>query len=297
MNALWTAEMLGVMAEEGTDIGCFWALHNSFPPRGGDYGYLSSEGSNSPSFSYNVFPMFVEHFGNQIVQSKTIDRRISVYAARDGKALRLLIINKDSTAAKQLTIALTNFVPQKSAKVRVLDKQRRNESLADIQNVSRKCEFSVAPYSLTAIEFLASDSVLAPTNLATIAAPSASSYSTIGPNFKPDRAIDGKMYTRWNSAAWTKSNGQEVQSFQLQWNQPQQISEVRIFWGDTYGTVYTLEYSLDGKSWTIAREVSNGEGGVAALTFQPITARFVRINGKQGSKGISAYSIREIEVY
>ena len=297
VNARWTADMLGAMAEAGTDIGCYWALHNSFPPRGGDYGYLSSEGNNTPSFSYYVFPMFADHFGNQVVQTKTTGERISVYAARDGKALRLLIINKDSAAAKQLSIALTNFVPKKSARVWVLDKRRTHERLADIQNVSRKFMLDVSPYSLTAVELLGYDSVLAATNLARSATVSASSFSTIGPNFKPDRAIDGKMYTRWNSAAWTKSNGLEEQSFQLQWDQPQQISEVRIFWGSTYGTIYNLEYSTDGNSWTVLREVSNGEGGTASLKFQPITARFVRINGKQGAKGISAYSIREIEVY
>ncbi len=297
VNALWTADMLGVMAEEGTDIGCYWALHNSFPPRGGDYGYLSSEGSNTPSYSYYVFPMFTSHFGNQVVRASSANLLVSVYAARDGKALRLILINKDSSTAKRVPVALKNFAPKESARAWILDKRRKLEPLADIQNASRTFTLDISPYSITALELLAEDSVLTPTNLARTATASASSFSTIGPDFKPDRAIDGKMYTRWNSAAWTKSNGLEAQSFQLQWEKPQQISEVRIFWGDTYGTVYNLEYSLDGKSWTIAREVSNGEGGTASLKFQPITARFVRINGRQGAKGISAYSIREIEVF
>ena len=51
VNALWTADMLGTMAEVGTDIACYWALHNFYPPRGGDYGYLSSDASNPPRYS------------------------------------------------------------------------------------------------------------------------------------------------------------------------------------------------------------------------------------------------------
>ena len=136
------------------------------------------------------------------------------------------------------------------------------------------------------------DSVIPPINLARQAVPTASSYSTIGPHFKAASAIDGKLYTRWNSAAWTKSNGQEAQWFQLVWPKMQQIC-----WGETFGADYKLLSSIDGKIWVTLREVTNGHGGVEEIAVANIQARYLKIDGSRGAKGISAYSIREIEVY
>jgi hypothetical protein len=82
VNALWTADMLGTMAEVGTDIACYWALHNFYPPRGGDYGYLSSDASNTPRYSYYVFPMFTHHFGKELLSTTCSDPAISLYARR-----------------------------------------------------------------------------------------------------------------------------------------------------------------------------------------------------------------------
>jgi hypothetical protein len=141
------------------------------------------------------------------------------------------------------------------------------------------------------------DSVMPPRDIAPLATPSASSFSTIGPHFKPASAIDGKLYTRWNSAAWTKSNGQEEQWFELTWKTPQTIKHVKIIWGETYAVKYQLKSSTDGKKWSTAREVTNGTGGIDEFDIPPIKARHLRIDGKKGTKGISAYSIREISVF
>ncbi|NLG68186.1 MAG: hypothetical protein GX496_01265, partial [Firmicutes bacterium] len=42
VNALWTADVRGTLLEEGVDAAGFWALHNPYPPRGGDYGLLGA---------------------------------------------------------------------------------------------------------------------------------------------------------------------------------------------------------------------------------------------------------------
>ena len=120
----------------------------------------------------------------------------------------------------------------------------------------------MSPYSLTAIEFVASDSVFALVNIAGETVPSASSFSTIGPNFGPQSAIDGKLYTQWNSAAWTKSEGKESQSYQLAWNEPRTIVSAKIYWGVTRAVNYTLYYSIDGNEWKTIKEISNGSGRV-----------------------------------
>jgi chondroitin AC lyase len=158
----------------------------------------------------------------------------------------------------------------------------------------------VSPYSLTAIEFVASDSVFASANIARKAVPTASTYSTIGPNYGPQSAIDGKMYTRWNCAAWTQSEGKESQSYQLAWNKPQTIASVKIHWGETRAINYFLDYSINGKEWKTIKEIANGSGSVDEFSFQPVKAKYLRMSGTRGSGGrwtISVYSIREFEVF
>ncbi|MCX6143393.1 MAG: discoidin domain-containing protein [Ignavibacteriales bacterium] len=297
INAIWTADMLGCMAELGTDIACFWALHNFYPPRGGDYGYISSEGSNTPRYSYYVFPMFSQHLKGNLIATTSSDASVSAYASRFGKALSLILINKDKHSQKALEIDLRNFAPHAQAKAWILDEKRKNSQLQDITKVSAQFPVKVPPYSITAIEFIDRDSVILPTNLARLAAATASSYSTIGPHFKPASAIDGKPYTRWNSSAWNKSNGLEAQWFQLSWAKPQHVGFIRLSWGETHASEYKLLSSIEGKKWVTLREVKEGHGGVEDITLSSIKTRFLKIEGSRGTKGISAYSLREMEVY
>lgn len=297
INALWTADMLGSMAEVGTDIACFWALHNFYPPRGGDFGYLSSEGSNTPRYSYFVFPMFAQHLQGSLIRTICSNPSISTYASISGKRLSLLLINKDRRKSADAGVDLTNFEPQGRAHEWILDGKRKNVQVADLSNVSDKFTVMVPPYSLIVVEMIDKDSIVPPKNLARLAVATASSFSTIGPHFKAVSAIDGKMYTRWNSAAWTKSNGQEAQWFQLSWKSPQTINRAKILWGETYAVDYVLEASSDGKSWKKIHEVTNGTGGTEEFDVPSTKASFLKIEGKRGTKGISAYSIREIEVF
>jgi len=297
INALWTADMLGSMAELGTDIACFWALHNFYPPRGGDYGYLSSEGSNTPRYSYYAFPLLADHLKGEMVKTTSDDPGVSSYASRSGKELSIVLINLNPKAAGNIELNLTGIKPMSRAEVTILDQKRKNVRIADLGNISEKFPLKLSPYSVTALKIIDRDSVIPPPNLATLATASASSYSTIGPYFRPESAIDGKLSTRWNSAAWTKSNGQETQWFQLSWKKAQHIKHIKITWGETFAASYRLLGSNDGKKWTTLHEVTSGSGAMEQYDITPLTTRYLRIDGQKGTKGISAYSIREIAVY
>ena len=209
----------------------------------------------------------------------------------------LILINKDKRSQRSLEIDLKSFAPHARAKSWILDEKRKYIQQSDLSNVSDRFPVKVPPYSITAIEVIDRDSVIPPVNIARQAKATASSYSTIGPHFKAASAIDGKLYTRWNSAAWTKSNGQESQWFQLAWPNLQKIGFVKICWGETYGSDYKLLSSDDGKKWETLREFTNGRGGFEEIPVGQIKARYLKINGSRGTKGISAYSLREIEVY
>jgi hypothetical protein len=297
VNALWTADMLGVMAETGVDIGCYWALHNYYPPRKGDYGYLSSEGSNTPRYPYYVFQMMKGRFSGTVIQSKCSDPALAVHASKSEKKVSAFLLNKDKKKKRSIVLELRGFKGSSSASVWLLDKRNKNSRLSDITGKKGNYSLVIPSYSMIAIDIIGADSVVPPPNLARMAECSASSYSTIGPKFKPSSAVDGKLYTKWNSAAWTKSNGNESQWFQLTWKKSQRFDRMRIHWGVTYATDYTVLVSADGKRWKPVLQIKEGKGGVEQLDVPRADARAVRIEGKRGSKGISAYSIREIEVY
>ncbi len=296
-NALWTADMLGTMAECGTDIACFWALHNAYPPRKGDYGILSSEGSNTPYSSYYVFPIFTRHFGSRLVETRSRDPLVSAYAALKGKTLTLIVVNKRRTGTGPLVVAITGFACRLRATRWTLS---QTDSARESQlQCGSTGGFTVElpPWSVTACEIPAADSVDPPDNLARHAHATASSCSAIGPNYGAASAIDGISYTRWNSAAWTGSNGAETQWLRLTWRNPVPISRVTIRWGESCARSYRIETSDDGLQWTSLAEVAAGKGGVEELRFTPVTAHSLRVVGLQGTKGISAYSIKELEVY
>ncbi len=310
-NALWSADMLGTMAEVKTDVSCFWALHNEYPPRGGDFGYLSSDGRNTRRYAYYVFPMFAEHFGNEVVSAVSSTADVSAYAAKDGKRISIALINKDERKPHRVQIAFSNFTPSEKANVWILDKKRKNERLPDISLTSGYLAIDAPPYSFMMINIISRDSVLPLRNIALIASASASSYSPEnalwGPgNFQPSQAIDGNMDTRWRSGIRVTPDEKLKMALkethnewlQLTWKQLQRIASVKIYWGENYASNYRIEVSTDGKKWKVVHTVSNGNGGVELFEFQNVTnARYLRVEGLSGDKKGSSYAIREIEVY
>src|SRR5690625_4189992 len=296
VNALFVADLLGTMAETGTDIGCFWAIHNAYPPRGGDYGYLSSDGKNTPSYSYYVFPMFVNRFGDTMLKAKSSDPEVTVYASRDDEKVAVFLVNKNQGESKSVTVDLENFDPWSFAEVWILDENRKNEQLPDIP-LEKNFSIEVPPYSLVAVNIRGAGFQPEPVNLALRAEATASSVSTIGPSFGPESAIDGLPHTRWDSAAWTKSDGKESQWIQLEWEEPKMMWVVEIDWGRSFGIDYTLEASADGSEWFTLAAVEDGSGGLERFEFDPIEVRFLRMNGTRGTPAISAYSIAEFKVF
>jgi hypothetical protein len=297
VNALWTAEMLGTMAETGTDVACYWAVHNAFPPRKGDYGYLSSEGANTPSYTYRVFPMLAPRFRGTAIMTGSEDPRVRVYASKNGKALTLMLVNRYRTQSVTVSVRYEGFVPKSKGLWALLDPNTSPAKGSTATEITDPFSFRLPSSSLSVVELVASDSIAPPANLALGASASASSFSVIGPQFGPASAADGKSYTRWCSAAWTKSNGEETQWLQLAWTVPQEVRRVRIHWGETWGIHYRLEVSRDAVTWDIVREVTEGKGGIEEFTWAPVNCRYIRLSGMRGTKGISAYAVQEMEVY
>ena len=310
-NALYIADMVGTMAQLDEEMSCYWALHNSYPPRGGDFGILSEDGKNTPRNNYYVFPIFTHLFGNELVASSsspdgTGDSSLSVYSSTIGSdTLSIILINKNKRKTENASIQLNGFEPNGSAGVWIFNAKHKIDRLADLKNVKGSFDEAVPPYSIIVLQLPRKGIVPPPTNLALNARAMASSYAKNGPDFKPSSAVDGKSYTRWASTAlWGKENGLDKQWFEIDLGKQQAFDEVVIHWAKGYGIKYKIFVSNDKRIVPKGPlrekqifEQSNGKGGDEKIDFAPLKARFVKLEGTQGTRAISTYSIYEFEVY
>ncbi|MER6948251.1 discoidin domain-containing protein [Nonomuraea sp. NPDC000554] len=107
-------------------------------------------------------------------------------------------------------------------------------------------------------------------------------------------AFDGVRTTRWASGpgdeAWLR----------VDLGKPVAISKVELDWAPSYGRDYQIQVSRDGEKWTtVAARTGREAAGTDTLTFEPVTARQVRLVGTQaGTKrdGYALWSMRVLEV-
>lgn len=112
VNAVFMAQMYAAMAEVGTDMACWWAFHNEWKPRGGDYGVLSSDGKNTPNFTYWVMKLLSHNFVGPLV-SVGRDKGVEFYATQPGQtSTTLLIINPRTTASEPVSIGVKGCRPE-----------------------------------------------------------------------------------------------------------------------------------------------------------------------------------------
>ncbi len=299
VNGLWTADLIGIMANLGIEQTDYWALHNAYPPRGGDYGLLTSDSSNTPHYNYYALKMMADRLKKQMVEAVSNDTLLSVYASRDELAnkMSLFLINKHKSLTKNILLDLKNFTPKSNAKVWILNKENKEKQ---IDNITGKIsQIEVEPYTMKIIEFESEGYTPPPENLGLTAKVTASSYSTIGPNFLPERANDGIRYTRWRSESWVspRPDGNDKQWLQLDFGKPQQFNTIRIFWDYGYATNYTISCSNDGKEWKKLIANEKGNGDLEEFSFDKVSARFIKIDMEKGKKAISTYNIEEIEIF
>jgi hypothetical protein len=110
------------------------------------------------------------------------------------------------------------------------------------------------------------------------------------PHQPSDRAVDGKLDCRWESAF------SDPQWISVDLGAVTTINRVLLNWENAYCKAYTIEVSTDGTSWTTVYSTTTGNGGIDDLSFSPASARYVKMNGtKRGTP--YGYSLWEFEVY
>jgi len=110
-----------------------------------------------------------------------------------------------------------------------------------------------------------------------------------GYSYPAQNAFDGKMRTPWSSL-----------DFDPQWlcidlGSSISIKGVTLYWETAYGQAYKIQVSADLIDWKDVYSTTTGDGGKDSISFEPISARFVRMYGIQ--RGTAwGYSIWEFQI-
>jgi hypothetical protein len=107
--------------------------------------------------------------------------------------------------------------------------------------------------------------------------------------YRAQYAIDGDPKTRWGSGftddAW----------WQIAFDQPERLAGLHLVWEEAYGERYAIQVSDDGTQWQTVFTETAGDGKTDWIFFEPVTARFLRLQGQQRGTGWG-YSIRELRI-
>ena len=125
---------------------------------------------------------------------------------------------------------------------------------------------------------------------AALLAGTATASSIQSGSYPASYAVDGNFSTRWSSQF------SDPQWIQIDFGSIQSISEVTLYWQNSYAKAYQLQISNDATSWTTIETVTNGTGGTNDFPNLAVTARYVRMYGTQ--RGTEwGYSLWSFEVY
>ena len=107
--------------------------------------------------------------------------------------------------------------------------------------------------------------------------------------YRAPYAIDGDFQTRWGSGF------RDDEWWQIAFEQPERLAGLHIIWESAYGERYAIQVSDDGAQWQTVFTETDGDGKTDWIFFEPVTARFLRMQGQQRGTGWG-YSIRELRV-
>jgi hypothetical protein len=118
----------------------------------------------------------------------------------------------------------------------------------------------------------------------------------------PHVAQDGNAITNWMSGVPTftnmklsKGNRDEREWLAINFNRSRELGGLVINWNaDDFAAAYDVELSDDGKTWSLGRAITNGNGGRDYIYLPETEAQFVRLNLKKSSRG-QGYGLNSID--
>jgi hypothetical protein len=102
--------------------------------------------------------------------------------------------------------------------------------------------------------------------------------------------VDGDPLTRWSSEF------SDPQWIAIDLGDVHQVSRVQLVWEAAHAKSYAIQVSDDGKNWTDVFSTSSGSGGTENITFDRVSARWIRMHGTQRATPFG-YSLWEFRVF
>jgi len=295
-NALYTGLMLGTYAETKTDMACFWALHNAYPPRDGDYGILSSDGTNTPYYTYYVLKMFSEKFRGKLIKIDNPETDYAnIYASlNNNDELIIIAVNKSPEKSISLVTNISNFATKEKVKVFRISEGEKYVQLTNTSIKDNKLIYDLKPYSITLFELRSKDSKPEQTNLAKNAEITASGYNQTNPHLAPISIIDEDEYTRWASPAWVSNDGTDQQWILINLKKPYSADTIQIDWGRPCEKFEAL-ISLDKNNWVSVYENKEMENQTN-ISLEGKELQYLKLLLKKGAPEVSSYEIKEVKI-
>jgi hexosaminidase len=107
-------------------------------------------------------------------------------------------------------------------------------------------------------------------------------------------AVDGDTSTFWRTL---KGSTLPSEWIIVDLGSSQSISQVTLKWYTVYARNYTIQVSPDNTSWTTVYTVTGENGGIDAITFSAVSARYVKMDSTAWSNNTERVYLQEIEIY
>jgi len=99
-----------------------------------------------------------------------------------------------------------------------------------------------------------------------------------------------------DGSAWTSEPGTGAEWVQVDLGSVQEVDEVTLHWTADYATVYRVETSTDGETFTAAAEAGALQGGPLRTRFDAVDARYVRLALDRHATQRAAFGLTAFEV-
>jgi type 1 glutamine amidotransferase len=106
----------------------------------------------------------------------------------------------------------------------------------------------------------------------------------------PAAVLDGDPDSRWSS------DYRDLNWITLDLGEAYRLNRVKLLWEGAYARSYEIQVSQDAELWSTVHRQEQGDGGTDEIAFDPVPARFVRLQGGERATRWG-YSLYEFEVY
>ncbi|MFF2908455.1 chitobiase/beta-hexosaminidase C-terminal domain-containing protein [Paenibacillus sp. NPDC057934] len=114
-------------------------------------------------------------------------------------------------------------------------------------------------------------------------------FTDIGGNTARN-AFDGNPDTRW------ESKFEDPQWIYVDLGENHTVTGAKLHWEAASAKAYTIQVSTNENVWTEVHAQAKGTGNIENITFDPVVARYVKMNGTERNTPYG-YSLFEFEVY